>query len=310
MTARRIGAVAAAIGAAGILMGPGMAQAAEIKVLSSNAIKEAYLELVPAFEKASEHKVATTWAGTQGIMKRMQAGETYDLIIMSSTGIDTLTKEGKIVGGSRVDLVKSGIGVAVRAGAPKPDIGSTEALKRALLAAKSVGYSTGPSGVYIAGLFQRLGIADALKPKIKIAESGTPVGAMIARRSRDRLPAGQRAPPRRGHRLCRTAAGGHPARHRVLGGHPHRRKATRRGEGAGEIHHRARGRADHQKEGPGARLTLALDASATPRRSSGRAPAPPDRRYWRIRGIRSAGHRESAGSSRADRSPCGRSSAA
>ena len=180
MTTRRIGVIAA-LGTAGILTVAGMAHAADIKVLSSNAIKQAYLELVPQFERASEHKVATTWAGTQGIMKRMQAGETYDLVIMSGTGIDNLIKQGKLVAGSRVDLVKSGIGVAVRAGAPKPDISSTDALKRALLAAKSVGYSTGPSGVYLAGLFERLGLADALTPKIKIAESGTPVGLLIAR---------------------------------------------------------------------------------------------------------------------------------
>ena len=90
-----------------------MADAAEIKVLSSNAIKEAYLELAPQFEKASEHKVVTTWAGTNDIMKRMAAGETFDLVIMASNSLDELIKRGNIVPGSRVDLVKSGVGVAV-----------------------------------------------------------------------------------------------------------------------------------------------------------------------------------------------------
>ena len=100
---------------------------------------------------------------------------------MAGPALDGLIKQGKIVAGSRVDLVKSGVGVAVRAGAPRPDISSGEALKRTLLAAKSVGYSQGPSGVYIEGLFQRLGIADALKPKSKQTQPGNPVGVLIAR---------------------------------------------------------------------------------------------------------------------------------
>ena len=172
---------AAALGAASLLMVAGMANAAEFKVLSSNAIKQAYLELVPQFERTTEHKVATTWAGTAGIMSRMERGEVTDLVIMSSTGIDNLIKQGKLVAGSRVDLVRSGIGIAVRAGTPKPDISSTDALKHALLASKSVAYSTGPSGVYLEGMFQRLGIADAIKAKSRIPPSGNPVGEVIAR---------------------------------------------------------------------------------------------------------------------------------
>jgi molybdate transport system substrate-binding protein len=172
--------VSAALGAAGFLMLAGMADAAEIKVLASNAIKEAYLELVPQFEKSSEHKVVTTWAGTVDIMKRMAAGETFDLVIMAGASLDELVKRGNIVPGSRVDLVKSGVGVAVRTSAPKPDISSGDALKKTLLAAKSVGLSTGPSGVYVAGLFQRMGIADEIKPKLKQVPPGVPVGTIIA----------------------------------------------------------------------------------------------------------------------------------
>jgi molybdate transport system substrate-binding protein len=171
---------AAKLAATGVVLASGMAQAAEIKVLSSAAFREAYQELVPAFERATEHKVATTWAGTNGIMERMQRGEATDLVIMSAQGIDQLVQDGKIVAGSRVDVARSGVGVAVRSGLPKPDIGSTEALKRALAAARSVAYSTGPSGVYMEALFQRLGIADEIKPKLKVAPSGTPVGTLIA----------------------------------------------------------------------------------------------------------------------------------
>jgi molybdate transport system substrate-binding protein len=154
--------------------------AAEIKVLASGAIKEAYLELIPQFEKASEHKVATTWAGTVDIKKRMAAGEVFDLVIVASPELDAFIQEGKLAPGSRVDLVRSGVGVAVRAGAPKPDISSGEALKKALLAAKSIGYSTGPSGVYLASLFERMGIADQIKPKLKQTQPGVLVGSIIA----------------------------------------------------------------------------------------------------------------------------------
>ena len=166
--------------AAGTVLASGVAQAGEIKVMMSAAFREAYLELVPQFERASEHKVVTIQAPTIDMMTRLKGGETVDLVIMAGASIGELIKDGKIVPGSRADLAKSGIGVAVRQGAPKPDIGSADALKRALLAAQSVAYSTGPSGVYLAGLFQRMGIADALKPKIKQVK-GEPVGAVVAR---------------------------------------------------------------------------------------------------------------------------------
>ena len=97
--------------ACGLLLS-GAAQAAELKVLSSNAAKEAYLELVPQFEKASGHKVAITWAGTNDIKKRIAAGEVYDLIVIASAEMDAFIKDGKVAAGSKVDLVKSGIGVA------------------------------------------------------------------------------------------------------------------------------------------------------------------------------------------------------
>jgi molybdate transport system substrate-binding protein len=171
----------ASLAGAGLLILAGTASAADIKVMASAAIKEAYLELVPQFEKSTEHKVTTTWAGTVDMMKRLTGGEVFDLVIMAGPSIDELVKQGKIVAGSRVDLAKSGVGVAVRAGAPKPDNTTSAGLKRAMLAAKSIAYSTGPSGVYIASLFQRMGIADAVKDKIKIGQPGTPIGEIIAR---------------------------------------------------------------------------------------------------------------------------------
>jgi molybdate transport system substrate-binding protein len=165
---------------AGTLLVSGIAQAAEIQVLASNATKEAYLELVPQFEQTTGHKVTTTWSGTVDIKKRLAAGETYDVLIMAGPEIDEFIKQGKIVAGSRVDLAKSGVGVAVRAGAPKPDISSADGLKAALLSAKSIGYSQGPSGTYLVGLFQRMGIADAIRDKVKVSKVGQPVGNLIA----------------------------------------------------------------------------------------------------------------------------------
>jgi molybdate transport system substrate-binding protein len=172
---------AAAMLGAGTLMFAETSHADEIRVMASNAFKEAYLELVPRFEQASGHKVVTSFVGSADIMKRMKAGESTDLVILAGNSVDELIKLGKVVPGSRVDLAKSGVGVAVRAGAPKPDIGSGDALKRALLAAKSIGYSSGPSGAYIAGLFQRMGIADEVKPKIRQTPPGVAVGDLIAR---------------------------------------------------------------------------------------------------------------------------------
>jgi molybdate transport system substrate-binding protein len=166
--------------AAGALLLSGMASAAEIKVLSTQAPQQAYLELVAQFEKATGHKVATVFTGTLNVQKRLADGEAYDLIIMAGPAIDEQIGLGKVVAGSRADLAKSGTGVAVRKGAAKPDIRSAEALKRTLLAAKSIGYSTGPSGVYMQSVFEKLGIAGDIKGKLKQTSSGVFVGTLIA----------------------------------------------------------------------------------------------------------------------------------
>ena len=158
-----------------------MAQAADIRVLATPGIKEAYVELVPLFEKADGHKVVTTWVGTVDVMKRMKAGEVFDVVIVASNSLEELTDTGRLMAGSRADVARSGVGVAVRAGAPKPDIGSPDALKRALLAAKSIGISTGPSGVYLTELFQRMGLLEELKPKFRTPVSGAPVGELVAK---------------------------------------------------------------------------------------------------------------------------------
>lgn len=152
-----------------------------MKVLSSMAIKGAYGELVPQFEKARGYKVDTEWLGMVDIRKRMTAGESADLVIGSAALIDELIHAGKLASGSRVDLVSSGVGMAVKKGAPRPDISSVEAFTRALHNAKSIVYSSGPSGIYLAGLFERLGIAAELKDRMLQAPPGALVAEMVAR---------------------------------------------------------------------------------------------------------------------------------
>jgi molybdate transport system substrate-binding protein len=170
------------IATAATLWVPTLTDAAEIKVLSTQATEEAYRELVPQFEKATGHKVTTVFTGTLGAQKRLADGENYDMIIMSAPSIDAQIKSGKVAAGSRVDIAKSGVGVGVPKGAPKPDISTTEALKKSLLAAKSIGYSTGPSGVYMISLFEKLGLADQIKDRLKQTPTGVFVGTIIASR--------------------------------------------------------------------------------------------------------------------------------
>jgi molybdate transport system substrate-binding protein len=160
--------------------------AAPLTVITSGAFAATQLQLAPQFERTSGAKVTTIDAPSMGsgpdtIPNRLGRGEAVDVVIMSSGGLDDLIKQGHVVAGSRVDLARSAIGAAVRAGAPKPDISSADALKRALLQAKSIAISSSISGVYISGeLLKRLGIADQVAKKIKMIE-GERVGAVVAR---------------------------------------------------------------------------------------------------------------------------------
>jgi molybdate transport system substrate-binding protein len=168
------------ITAAGAWLLSAAVSAADISVVSTQATQEAYLELVAQFEKASGHKVKTVFSGTLNVQKRLADGEPYDLIIMAAPAIDEQIRLGKAIAGSRVDVAKSGTGLAVRKGAAKPDIGSADALKKTLLTVTSIGYSTGPSGLYMLSVFEKLGIADQVKAKLKQTPSGVFVGTLIA----------------------------------------------------------------------------------------------------------------------------------
>jgi molybdate transport system substrate-binding protein len=148
----------------------------ELTIFSTIGVRSAAEQLFQSFEKASGHKLAVTWGTAPMLVKRIEGGETADVLILSRAGIDQLSKQGKIAPGSDVALAGSGVAIAVKAGAPKPNISTPEALKRTLLAAKSIAYSEpsagGASGVYFAKLLERMGIADAMKPKTKYPPAG------------------------------------------------------------------------------------------------------------------------------------------
>ncbi len=177
---------AAALGLVGILFLAGAVQAAEIRVVSSGGFAAAYRALAPEFERATGNTLVTEWGPSMGntanaVPARLRRGEPIDVVIMVGYALDDLIKQGKLLADSRVDLARSGIGVVVRAGAPKPDIGSVDALRRALLAARSIAYSDSASGVYIQNvLFKRLGIADQVAGKARMIPA-EPVGAVVAR---------------------------------------------------------------------------------------------------------------------------------
>ena len=145
------------------LMAAATASAVEIKMVASNAVKEPYLELIPQYEKATGNKVQVDFVGTGDIVQRIgKNGEVADVVIGASFTIDDLIKQGRLAEG-RTDLAKSIIGVALRPGAPKPDLSSGDSLKRYMLSGKKVIISGGPSGIYLKDLFQKMGIASQIK---------------------------------------------------------------------------------------------------------------------------------------------------
>jgi molybdate transport system substrate-binding protein len=167
-----------------LLLCAGRGYADDVRVMTSGAFTAALVELTPAFERATGHHIvvgATTSTGPDSVQNRLQRGEPVDVIIMSDTALDGFIKDGRLVAATRVDLVRSAIGMAVRAGAPRPDVSSIDAFKRALLQAKSIAYSASVSGIYLSTeLFQRLGIADQVLPKSRRIE-GERVGTVVAR---------------------------------------------------------------------------------------------------------------------------------
>jgi len=153
-----------------------VASAADIKLLTAGAFKSVALELVPVFERDTGHKVIIENDTAGGLAKRIAGGEAFDVVVLPPAALSPLVTSGKVVDGSTRPLAKVGIGVAVRKGVPLPDIGDVEAFKRALLAARAIAYidpaAGGTSGIYLAQLFDKMGIGAALRPKSVLVPGG------------------------------------------------------------------------------------------------------------------------------------------
>jgi molybdate transport system substrate-binding protein len=157
------------------------ALAAELKVIAPNAVKESVSEIAAHFERESGHRIAFAWGGSEAIYRRIAAGEVFDVVLNTAQNIDRQAADEKLVAGSRTDFAKSGVGVAVRAGLPRPDVSTVAGLREALLNAGSIAISSGPSGRHLESLFRRLDVSDQIKHKIKQPPSGAQIGDLLAR---------------------------------------------------------------------------------------------------------------------------------
>ncbi|MGZ5270486.1 MAG: substrate-binding domain-containing protein [Ramlibacter sp.] len=151
-----------------------------LRGISSMATRQVLGDLASAYVARGGPQVAIESVGGVDAARRVQAGEAFDLVVLAADAIDKLVASGQVLAGSRVDIVQSGVAVAVRRGAPRPDIGSVDTVRRAVLAAPSIGYSTGPSGTALLQLFERWNIAEQVRPRLVQARPGVPVGTMVA----------------------------------------------------------------------------------------------------------------------------------
>ncbi len=151
-----------------------------LRIISSMATRALLADLAAQYQEGHAQPIDCESVGGVDAAKRVQSGEAFDVVMLAANAIDSLMAAGKLVAGSRVDVARSGVAVAVKAGAARPDISAEEAVKQAILSARSISYSTGPSGVHLAQVFERWGIADAIKARIKQAPPGVPVGSLVA----------------------------------------------------------------------------------------------------------------------------------
>ena len=152
-----------------------------LTAISSMATRAVLAELTAACEAQADLRVVVESVGGVDAARRVQAGEAFDLVVLASDALQRLIDAGPVLAGSRVDLVHSPVAIAVRAGAPRPDVGSEDAVRQAVLAAYRIGYSTGPSGAHLLQLFERWGIAAQVQPRTVQAPPGVPVAALLAR---------------------------------------------------------------------------------------------------------------------------------
>ncbi|MEZ0604202.1 substrate-binding domain-containing protein [Paraburkholderia sp. IW21] len=153
----------------------------QISGISSMATRQVLAQLVEDYERLSGHPVVIESVGGVAAAQRVQEGEPFDIVVLAADAIDRLAAAGRIDPDSRVDLARSGVAIAVAAGAPRPEVGTEAAVRDAILAARSIGYSTGPSGSHLTRLFERWGIAETIGPRLVQAPPGVPVGTLVAR---------------------------------------------------------------------------------------------------------------------------------
>ncbi len=151
-----------------------------LRMISSMATRQVLAELIAAHERAGGRPTTLEAVGGVDAARRVQEGEAFDLVVLAANALAALESAGKTVAGSTVALVRSGVSVAVPAGAPQPDIGTEDALKAAVLAAPTLGYSTGPSGTHLLKTFERWGILETVRPRIVQAPPGVPVARLVA----------------------------------------------------------------------------------------------------------------------------------
>ncbi|MEM5455716.1 substrate-binding domain-containing protein [Paraburkholderia phytofirmans] len=153
----------------------------QITGISSMATRQVLAEAVQDYERLTGQPVVVRSVGGVDAAHRVENGEGFDFVVLAADVIDRLEAAGHVVSGSRVDVARSGVAIAVAAGAPRPDVGTEAALRETILAARSIGYSTGPSGSHLSHLFERWGIAETIAPRVVQAPPGVPVGALVAR---------------------------------------------------------------------------------------------------------------------------------
>ena len=228
------------------------ATAAEVKVMAGAAMTGAFGELVPQFERATGHKIVIQYGSAGTFKKQIEAGEAFDLVIIDSDEVDDLIKQGKIAGDTRLDIVRVGIGVAVREGAPKPDISSVDAFKNTLLNVKSITYTPGSAtGRHLDKVLDRLGIAEQVKGKTKPNAPIAFCRSSPAEKSNSQLRNALTA-VRQGCTACRCPPGRAAELVREHGRRQRRCQATRRRQGPDQASYDTRGRRCHQGQRHGA----------------------------------------------------------
>lgn len=161
-------------------MGIGQTMSRPLTGISSMATRNVLADLAREYERRSGQRVVIESVGGVAAIQRIQDGESFDIVVLADDAIDRLAAAGRVEPGSRVDVARSGIALAVTAGAPRPEIGDEASVRDAVLAARSIGYSTGPSGLYLTRLFERWGIAETIAPRMVQAPPGVPVGGLVA----------------------------------------------------------------------------------------------------------------------------------